>query len=255
MAVPLRVDIVRQLIADRFGSVDNLVVEWEERVRQRKQKVGRARNRGTVYRWLDEGLPARKDDVLGFAALLDVDPIALLRLDDEFIAANYGRERRLFQLGSLGRSKLAAFWALYSPNGAWPDASIADAFYSRQWVVRDFTNDTNQNANTYASFTFTPRKIHFPKVPWVVHFAYRRLGSRDGMWRPYGTVIVLDQMVRLISESGETTERPLGEQKMGIPVETYFGPSGAEFRTASLHQFDLVVTSPSNEEDCVRFEA
>lgn len=50
-------------------------------------------------------------------------------------------------------------------------------------------------------------------------------------------------------------QRPIGEEKHGIPVETHFGPGGAEFRVASLHPFDVTVTAPSQEMDCVRFEA
>ena len=255
MAIPLRSEMVRDLILRRFGSVDGLVVEWEDRVATGRQQVGKARNRGTIYRWLEEGLPSRKEDILGFAALLDVDPVALLRIDDEFLRQHYGRERRLFQLGALGLSRLAAFWAIYIPGGYWPDASIARTLYGRDWTTFEHRHDPNVVSNAFASFNFTPAVTDVFAGPWVVHFAYRRAGARDGMWRPYGSVMRDGRSVQLISESGDLQERVLVEPAFSIPVETHFGPGGAEFRVASLHAFDVQVTVPSRETDCVRFQA
>lgn len=81
MAIPLNKDLVRRLIGQRFGSVDALVVEWEERVASGRQRVGRARDRSTVYRWIEKGLPSKQDDVFGFAGVLDVDPVGILAID------------------------------------------------------------------------------------------------------------------------------------------------------------------------------
>ena len=253
MAIPLRTEMIKDLIAHRFGGVDDLVVEWEERVRTGQQKIGKARNRGTVYRWLDEGLPSRKEDILGFAALLDVDPVALLRIDDEFVRLHYGRERRLFQLGILGQSQLAAFWAIYIPGGSWPDRSIARSLYGRDWATRDYSHDPALVSNVFACFKFTPSTVAAEWSPWVVHFAYRRAGARDGMWRPYGSVLRIGPTVLLISESGDLQERTLGETASSIAVETHFGPGAAEFRVASLHAFELDVEAPSREACSLRF--
>lgn len=255
MSIPLRTEMIRDLIARRFGSVDDLVVEWEERVKSGQQRIGKARNRGTVYRWLDEGLPSRKEDILGFAALLDVDPIALLQIDDDFIRQHYGRERRLFQLGALARSRLAAFWAIYIPGGAWPDPSIARSLYRRDWTIGEYFHDPNLIANTYACFQFTQTDSDISTAPWVVHFAYRRAGARDGMWRPYGSVICSGCSVMLISESGDIQERSRSKTASYIAVETHFGPGGAEFRVASLHAFEFTVIAPSQETNCVQFRA
>lgn len=255
MAIQMRSDMIRELIARRFGSVDDLVVEWEERVRTGHQRTGKARNRGTVYRWLDEGLPSRKEDILGFAALLDVDPVALLRIDDDFIRQHYGRERRLFQLGVLGRSQMAAFWAVYIPGGSWPDPFIARSLYRRDWTTHEYRHNPEVVSNVFACFKFTPIAAEVATAPWVVHFAYRRAGARDGMWRPYGSVIRSGRTVLLISESGDLQEQAFGEPSSQISVETHFGPGGAEFRVASLHAFDFDVTAPSHEHSCLRFGA
>lgn len=255
MAIPLRTEMIKDLIERRFGSVDDLVVEWEERVKTGQQRVGKARNRGTVYRWLDEGLPSHKEDILGFAALLDLDPVALLQIDENFVRQHYGRERRLFQLGALGRSQLAAFWAIYVPGGSWPDPAIARMLYAREWTTRDYQHDPKVVANTFACFKFIPTVADGIDLPWVVHFAYRRAGARDGMWRPYGSVICGARKVLLISENGDIQERIREQASSCIPVETHFGPGSAEFRVASLHPFDVTVAVPSNEFGCVRFQA
>ena len=81
MAISLNADLVHALIEERFGSIADLAVEWEERVASGIQRVGRPRNRASIYRWLKSGLPSHRDDVLGFAAALDVDPVALLDID------------------------------------------------------------------------------------------------------------------------------------------------------------------------------
>lgn len=255
MAIPLRTEMIRGLIAHRFGGVDELVVEWEERVRNGQQKIGKARNRGTVYRWLDEGLPSRKEDILGFAALLDVDPVALLRIDDEFVRLHYGRERRLFQLGILGQSRLAAFWAMYIPGGSWPDPSIARTLYGRDWTTSEYRHDPALVSNVFACFRFTPSTATDACSPWVVHFAYRRASARDGMWRPYGSVMRIGQRVLLVSESGDLQEQTFDETASTIAVETHFGPGPAEFCVASLHAFALEVVAPSQETSCLRFAA
>jgi hypothetical protein len=255
MAVPIRTALVRDLISQRFGSVDSLVVEWEERVRSGRQAFGKARNRGTVYRWLDEGLPHRKDDILGFAGLLDVDPIALLDLSEDFLRRTYGRERRLFQLGALGRSRLAAFWALYIPGNGWPDNGLAQSVYGRDWTVRDQSHPADDLCNVYSSFVCQPHLPAGTTAPWVVHFAYRRAGARDGMWRPYGTAVRQADGALLVSENGDFATEPLPTPDSPVRVETHFGPGPAEFRLASLHPFDLIVTTPSPGGHSLRFVA
>lgn len=255
MPIPLRSEMVKDLIARRFGSVDDLVVEWEERVRNGQQKVGKARNRGTVYRWLDEGLPSRKEDILGFAALLDVDPVSLLQIDEEFIRRHYGRERRLFQLGLFGQSRLAAFWAIYIPSGSWPDRAIARSLFGRDWTTSEYQHDPNLVSSVFACFKFDIGSMEERDAPWVVHFAYRRTSARDGLWRPYGSVLRLGRRVMLVSESGDLQERVFDDPVSTIAVETHFGPGPAEFRVASLHKFDLEVVVPSVEKCCLRFSA
>ena len=255
MAIPLDKELVHALVKQRFGSIDALVVEWEERVASGTQKTGRARDRASIYRWLQRGLPSSRDDVLGLCGVLDVDPIGILGIDGSYVAKHFAQERWLFQRGSEKRSLLAPFWPIYMPGPAWPNDEVAMNFYGRSWFVRDFAHEPTRVANVYAAVHLLSVDRDMPLVPKTYHFAYRRTGARDGMWRPYGTVIGYRRQICLISESGDF-QRVSDERSNEIVVtETYFGAGPAEFRVASLHDFDIRVDAPSQMKAPVRFVA
>ena len=253
MPLPIRSDLIQALITERFGSVDALVVEWEERVRSNVQKKGKARQRNTIYRWLKTGLPTQKNDIFGFAGVLDVDPIAILAIDEAFIDKYYPTERPRVSLDSQSLSSLAPFWPVYVPGPGWPLAEIARDFYDRSWCTHEFVHDHSLVTNEYVALHLAVHHHTSPETPRAYHFAYRRRHARDGMWRPYGTVIAYADETLLISESGDfqrITREPTTEL---VPVETYFGAGEAEFKVASLHEFGLEITAPSRESGCVRF--
>lgn len=255
MAIPLRRELVRALIERRFSSVGDLVVAWEERVRSGAQKTGNARDRATIYRWLDKGLPSNRSDIFGFAAMLDVDPVALLDITEEYIKKSYGRERRLFQLGMANRSPLAAFWPIYIPGPSWPNAEVSHPYYGRDWCTADFAHDPATIANVYAAVRLRSTVADVPFVPCAYHFAYRRTGSPDGMWRPYGTVVGYEGEVCLLMENGTYQRQPDARSPSTVINETWFGPGPAEFRVASLHAFEIAVQVPSEARGVVRFLA
>lgn len=255
MAVPLQRDLVRALIELRFPTMSDLVVAWEERVETGRQKAGRARDRSTLYRWLERGLPSNRDDIFGFAAVLDVDPVALLDITEEYLRKGYGRERRLFQLGQANRAPLSAFWSIYTPGPGWPNAEVAHTFYGRPWCTSDFAHDPAKIANVYAAVSLRSRSADPPIVPRAYHFAYRRAGAPDAMWRPYGTVVGYEGEVCLVAENGDYQRKIEGQSPTIVVAETWFGPGPAEFRVASLHEFDVMVQAPSEGREVVRFNA
>ena len=251
--LPIRSDRIQALITERFGSVDTLVVEWEERVCSEVQKKGKARQRNTIYRWLKEGLPTQKSDIFGFAGVLDVDPIAILAIDEAFIAKYFPTERPRVSLNSESLGALAPFWPVYRPGPGWPLAEIARDFYGRAWCTQEFVHDHSLVTNEYVALYLEAHHHTSSETPRAYHFAYRRRHARDGMWRPYGTVIAYADETILVSESGDCqriTREPTNEP---VPVETYFGAGEAEFKVASLHAFGLEITAPSRESGCVRF--
>lgn len=253
--MPLRGDLVLSLIKRRFQSMDGLIAAWVERVDSRIQKVGKARDRATIYRWLDKGLPSNRSDLFGFAAMLDVDPVALLDVGEEYLKKRYGRERRLFQLGMANRSPLAAFWPIYTPGPGWPNAEVSHPLYGRAWCTADFAHDPATIANVYAAVQLRSAVADAPLLPRAYHFAYRRAGSPDEMWRPYGTVVGYEGEVCLLMENGTYQRKPDAQSPVVVTAETWFGPGPAEFRVASLHGFEVAVQVPSEEDGAVRFMA
>lgn len=253
MTIPLRKELVLALIERRFQSVDGLVVEWGERVASGTQKVGRARDRSTIYRWIEKGLPSTRNDIFGFASVLDVDPVGILDIDGAFVQNHFGRERRLFQIGLTQLSRLSPFWPIYIPGPTWPNEEIAHHFYGRSWCTRDFTHDPSVIANVYVAVHLSATTNGEPVTPRTYHFAYRRLGAQDGMWRPFGTVIGLHNAVRLVSENGDYQEVSDERSSSVVVAETFFGPGPAEFRVASLHDFRVRIETPSKGQTSVRF--
>lgn len=244
---------MRALIHRRFGSVDNLIVEWEHRITAKIQQRGVSRDRGTVYRWLNQGLPSQADDVFGFAAVLDVDPVALLNVDQRYVHEQFGRERRWFRLNRPRATYLTPLWPIYAADEGWPNQPLAEAFYGRRWHVADFAHDPAIAANVYAAIILQDRIDHGLAFPKTYHIAYRRFGVSDRMWRPFGTVVGFESEMMLLSEGGsyQSIERESPE----TVVETYFGPGPAEFRIVSLHEFQLTLEVPSTGRRCVRFTA
>ena len=255
MAIPLRKELVQALIQQRFGAIDDLVVAWAERVASGVQRRGRARDRASLYRWMKRGLPSNRDDILGFAGILDVDPIAILDVDDAFIDKFFAMERRRMLLGAESRSLLSPFWPIYTPGPAWPNDEIAHSYYARPWFVQDFAHDPAKVSNVYAAVHLHSTAGDAELAPRTYHFAYRRTGARDGMWRPYGVVIGYRHEVRLISDSGDYQRLSDDRSNRLVAVETYFGAGPAEFRIASLHDFTIEVEAPAREDVAVRFEA
>ena len=254
MAIPLNRALVQELIELRFGSVNGLVVEWEERVALGVQKAGRPHDRATIYRWLQKGLPSHRNDVLGFAGVLGVDPIAILRIDEQLIEERFATERRRLQLGLDSPSPLLPFRPIYTPGPGWPNGEIAHSYYGRSWSVRDFEHEPSRIANVYAAVRLLSAAHDSPCVPRTYHFAYRRTDARDAMWRPYGSVIGYRHEVRLVSESGDYQRRADERSNEAVIVETYFGPGPAQFRVASFHAFDLTVETPSREKKAIHFK-
>jgi hypothetical protein len=251
MAVPINEALVQAIIKRRFGSVDHLVVEWEHRVATGVQKTGVARDRATIYRWLQAGLPSQTDDVFGFAAMLDVDPVALLSIDRKYVHEQFGRERHFFRLRRRRGTHLAPLWPIYAADTIWPNHELALMYYGRRWHMADFNHDPRRIADVYAAVLLQSAG---PKddTPRVFHFAFRRVGVSDRAWRPYGAVIASEEDIVLVSESGDY-QKVARQKTPPVPVETHFGPGPADFRLVSIHPFDLTLEVPSRQQGCVRF--
>src|SRR3546814_14781614 len=96
------------------------------------------------------------------------------------------------------RSPRAPFWPIYTPGPAWPNAEVSHPFYGRAWCTADFAHDPETIANVYAAISLRSTAPGEPLVPRAYHFAYRRTGSPDEMWRPYGPVVGYEGEVCLL---------------------------------------------------------
>lgn len=253
MAVPVDRERLQGLIEHRYGSVDELAAVWQARYEASPQSTIKPRDRSSIYRWLDHGLPAKKDALYGFCALLDVDPIGIIETSRSFVEENFAKERRAFQLSVKRDTLLAPFRAVYLPGWRWPNAAIARDHYRRDWSVANFTHEADGLLNVYAALVFR-LKTALPDVhPRVFHFAYQQMHAIDRLWRPYGVIIALGERIRLIAESGnwqEVTDEAFRDHAV---AETFFGPRSTHFRVASLHDFTVEVEAPTTATNVVRF--
>ena len=178
MPIPINAELVKELIETRFGSIDRLVVEWEHRVASGRQKIGRPRDRATIYRWLKRGIPSRQDDVYGFCAALDVDPLSILPLSRDFVARVFSRERVLLQMNAIARSQFAPLWLVYRPSPYYPNAEVADRYYGRSWHTFVFEHEPDVVESVYAAIGMTADGAS--PIPRAYHFAYRRTNTSGG---------------------------------------------------------------------------
>lgn len=253
MAVPVNRELVQAMIDEGYGSVDGLVAEWEVKYQNDPDNIARPRDRSTIYKWLDNGLPAKKDILFGFSALLDVDPISIVRTDKEFIVKNFAKERKAFQISVKNDTILAPFRIIYLPWWQWPNQKVSQAHFGRDWFVANHLYEPGEVANVYAAFLLSTRPDISATRPHVYHIAYQQKHAIDRLWRPYGVIIANGKSVRSISESGDWQEISDETGFNNTPVETFFGPRATRFKLASFHQFKLQVEAPSTRRSAVRF--
>jgi len=217
--------------------------------------VGQPRDQGSIYRWIKQDLPNRRDEIFGLCAALDADPFCLIELHDDRFTRLFARERLSFMLNRPGQFSISALWPLLRPSPSWPDRTIAHDYFARNWNVFDFAHAAKEVANCYAQVRLSAPDNHEKDAPTkTYYFAYRKAAVTDGLWRPYGFVRQRGGRVIALAEMGfvdEQTSAPDGP----INVETFFGPGPAWFRIASLHPFEAVVTAPSAASAALRFPA
>ncbi len=248
-----KLDVLKH-IEQRYGNVDNFVREWEEQIGSGTIKAGSAKDRATIYRWLNKGLPNKTKDVFSFCGALDLDPISILDFEGGKIIKNFGKIRRSFQLGAAGVSSFRPLWEMFYPGPSWPSNELAESYYGRTWTAEEFEHEASDISNKYALLNMQISNEVEVSHPVVFHIAYRRKSALDKMWRPYGSIIRINNVTKLISESGDFQEiRDNGDSRR-VRAETFYGPSPVKFKLASLHKFKLLEREvPSTATGVVRF--
>lgn len=253
MAVPVDRERLQGLIDRRYGSVDELAAAWQVQYDADPKATVRPRDRSTIYKWLDAGLPAKKEVIYGFSALFDVDPIGIIETSRAFIEENFAKERRAFQFLDKRDTILAPFRVMYLPGWRWPDSSMACQHYGRDWCAKDFAHEADDVLNVYAAIYLENSDQWPDDHPRVFHFAYQQKNAIDQLWRPYGVIIATRNRVRLIAESGNWQEATSDEFQKTAVVETFFGPRPTLFRVASIHDFIIQVEAPTKVNGVVKF--
>ncbi len=261
MGIPVNKAFVQQVINDRWGSVGELEKGWAERVAEGFQKIGRARNRKTIYRWLKSGLPNDRDSIFGFAAVLGIDPLVMFDIESLKFEKILRLEFAFFLANLISLGKLSAIWPLLRPSAHWPSVEISNDFYDTIWSTVEFTHPAEQVSNVYAHI----RLIGDPQddvrhAHRVYYFAYKRKRGKDNLWRPYGIVHKRGRRAICMGHNGDMwegddsipTELTVADDGV-IDVETFFGPDACDFKVACLHPFSLTFSAPSRARKALRF--
>lgn len=242
------------LMKNRFGSMLNLEVEWRSRVEQGIQQKGTARDKSTIGKWVKTaGFPAQEDAIFGLSATLDVDPIALLDINEEFVKITFPRERILIQLMKSHKTPLKSLHPLFLPAWRWPNNKLLHRYFNRDWFTQEYSYDPDNTLEGFAAFHMIAKDRGPSPVPRVYHFAYKVKGARDGLWRPYGIVLGYDGRNQLIHERGDYFETNDPRSADNVVAQTYFGPAATYFKISSVHDFNLQVGNPSKETEAVCF--
>lgn len=253
MKLFVRKPLLLSLIEKKFGGVENFVSNWGVQIAEGRILGGRVKDSATIYRWLNNGLPANSDDVFGFFGALDLDPIAVLDVEKSGILKNFQKIRLAFQFGR--KSQLAPLNEMFYPGPFWPSNALAERYYGRKWSTIEFAHEPNGVRNVYALLKLRIANSVLEYLPIAIHIAYRRKAAVDKMWRPYGSIIRINNQTRLLSESGDFQEKLDQEDFRLVRAETYFGPSPVEFKLASLHSFAMPdIEAPSTAVGVVRFD-
>jgi hypothetical protein len=263
VAIPIHKQFVGDLILKRWGNVDELEKGWAERVESGLQKTGRSRDRATIYRWLAQGLPNKRDEIFGFSAALGIDPVVLFDLESAAFQKMLRLEWIFFGANMEKRSRISAIWPMIRPSPHWPNLSICHDYYSRTWSVSEFSHPAHDLCNVYAQVRLRPEdsqdQINSHRA---YYFAYRRKGARDGLWRPYGIVRKRGLEAICFGHNGDMMSLEDGEPSVviveecsSVDIETFFGPGPCEFKVACLDPFELRLIVPSRGTRCLRFSA
>lgn len=261
MGIPINKTFVTEQISIRWDSVDELQNGWAERVAIRLQKVGSPRDRGTIYRWLARGLPNKRDEIFGLSAALGIDPLVMLDIENSAFQKLLKLEWIFFLANMEHRGRMSALWPLVRPSAHWPNLSISHDYYSCNWTTIEFQHPATSPCNVYAQIRLLGDPDEDQRTDHrIYYFAYRRLGARDGLWRPYGIVRKRGLEAICLGHNGDMMEQPDGQPKViklddggAVDVETFFGQGPTDFKVACIHPFTLECIVPSRAGICLRF--
>lgn len=246
-SVRLNGELLRAIIESRLpAGIPDLLAQWDQNA---------SLHRSTVYRWIKGSLPQSTDDMLRLCSILDVDPFALVTPTGSDFTVSAHSLIYAYQ-NDHWKPALAFMKYFLGRRQDWPPRDLVRTHFGRDWHVTDITHEASAEVNLFATFEIQRGSEQNESHPHVCHFAYRNPISFGGRWLHYGFIQQYDEEVKLVHINGQFASYRKASASEPALVQTYFGPSPAEFRIASLHPFQVTrCTTPEQAMPSVRFPA
>lgn len=226
------------LLEQKFGGIENFAEEWSVYSNRNGGASNPSRSSKTIYKWIAEGMPKAEETFLSFFGALDADPIALVDLEKSQFRKRFGRLRQAILLGGINIGGFRPLLYLLRPSPQWPEEALTKRYFRRSWTTQDFLHEAGDTKNLDVTIRIQGDRSQPREWPRAFHIAYRRLSNADGLWRPFGTILTRNSEAVLVHENGAIRDIELPfRSEHRIDFKTFFGPSPAEFRLASLHPF------------------
>lgn len=211
-------------------------------------------DRTTIYRWRKGALPRSSGDYLKLCGLLNVDPFALLTVNDD--DATDAIDRLLTVSDDISPSIPPAFSFarnFFGRQREWPPTKAMNQYYQNfKWHRMEFKHEAKGYKNYYKQLIIKPANEHFESLQ-VFHFAFRHPALFGKRWLQYGFIKRLLHKGSLIQVNGYRESIDIASLSSPIPVETHFGEGPAIFQIASIHPFYLEELNSKFPTKCLRF--
>lgn len=239
------------MIAARLsGGIPELQDRWLLLPGNRRDRDVEPPHRATLHRWIQGQAPRTAKDLLSLCGVLDIDPTCLLRFGDG--AAE--RLSRAYLVRRWNPPVLGFIQDFLGRRAEWPPRQLARDYFGREWATHEVEHRATDRTNYYATLKVAPDGSRYPEGPLVYHVAFRHADLFGRRWLQYGWLLREGKRVELRHINGYVATCELPGTDLPLRVETWFGPSPAVFRLASLHPFQMEMDDSSDhQQSVVRF--
>lgn len=230
---------LRSLIAARLsGGVPELQARWSSS-NPADTEHSEPPHRATLHRWTQGQVPRTADDLLRLCGILDVDPMCLLNLPEDNPEATIERLLATFIRDRWDPPTLEFLKGFMGRRSLWPPPELARKYFDREWFTQELAHDAKNRANFYATLRIAPSAPTYREGPFIYHVAFRQPKAFGERWLQFGVVMRHGNRISLRHINGHTEDCDALSKFGDTLFETWFGPSSAVIRVASLHPFAL----------------
>lgn len=239
-------DLLNEQINEKFpNGISELQAIWD---------ANGGPDRTTIYRWRNGALPRSSGEYLRLCGLLDIDPFALLRVNEDAVPDAFDRLLTIFDDSRPSIPPALAFARdFFGRLQNWPPIkAMSQSYPNLRWHKAEFEHDPKGRKNYYKQLLIKPSEDHIVSLQ-VFHFAFRHPDLFGKRWLQYGLIKRLRHKSILIHINGHNEFIDMASLNSTIPVETYFGEGPAIFQIASIHPFYLEEPNYILPTGCLRF--